>query len=310
MIFNIILVLVGFALLMFGGDKLVEGASALARKFNLSDIFIGIAVVGFGTSLPEMMAMGTAMLNGSPDLALGNILGSNVANVGLVLGVGLLMTSTASGLRQSRADYFLMLGALFLFALLFALDALSFVGGLILFAGLALYLFTSLKMISKKPAEEPEAQSESTTETPLWKSSLLVIFGLACLVFGANWLISGASAIALTLGVSERVIGITLVAVGTSLPELGAVIAAARQSKLGMVAGNIMGSNAFNALAGGGVSALLGSVPVAAFKLDIIFMFVFMALMAPLFFLGRRPYKLLGATLIILYTIYIILFVI
>lgn len=306
MLLNIVLVAIGFALLMVGGDKLVDGAASLARRFKLSDVFIGIAVIGFGTSLPEMMAMGTAMLNDSPDIALGNILGSNVANVGLVLGVGLLMTSTSSGLRQSRVDYLLMWGALAIFGVLFWLEMLSYIGAFILMVALALYLFASLKLGSLDEEEE----DTPTENLSLFKSTLLILFGLACLVFGAQWLIQGASEIALTLGVSERVIGITLVAVGTSLPELGAVIAAARQSKLKMVAGNIMGSNAFNVLAGGSVSALLGTVPVVAFKLDLMFMFIFAALMALLFFLKHRPYKLIGGILLSLYTVYVIVFVI
>lgn len=303
---NILWMLAGFTLLIIGGDKLVDGASGIARRFKMSEMFIGIAIIGFGTSMPELMATVSAMRADSPEIALGNIVGSNIANMGLILGVAMLLASGATGLRKNQRDYVFMVIALLVFSGLFMLDMLNFTGGVLLIVSLLIYLFLSLKS-AQGASVEVDAVGENIS---MMKAGILLVVGFIGLMLGANWLVSSASSVALTFGISERIIGITIIAVGSSLPELAAAIAAAKQGKLGLTAGNILGSNTFNVFAAGGASMMVDTLPTAGFGIDMLVMLGFMLLVAPIFFLQQRPYKLIGSALLLAYIGYIAVFVI
>ena len=297
--------LAGLFVLAYSGDKLVEGASALAQRLKVSDVFIGIVIIGFGTSLPEVMATVSAAWMGKNEMALGNVIGSNIANVGLILAAALLLAKSRENLKGNKRDYFTMLAAMALFTILLLIfEKLSLFSGILLLVFLAFYLFLSLKS-SKKGFEDEGDISLSMGVT------LLVLGGLIGLALGANFLINGATSIARMFGVSERVIGITLVALGTSLPELAAAVAAARKGNLGLTVGNILGSNVFNVLAAASASAVFMPLHLDGFHLDLTVMMLF-ALVTSLLFTGRIKisYSILGLTLLggyAVYTLYLIM---
>jgi len=292
----------GLWLLMRGGDWLVQGAITLAQRWGVGTLFIGIVIVGFGTSLPEMLATTSASLNGSPGLALGNIVGSNIANIGLILAVALLLMGHHT-CKDDRADWLLMLGASVIFALLvFGLGALSRPVGVGLLFMLGGYLFLSLKLAQgKKALLDDDVESMNSLRSAI----IAVLGGLVVLALGAELLVRGALVVATTLGVPEVVIGVALVAVGTSLPELAATIAAARQKQLGLVVGNVLGSNVFNVLGATGFSALVLPLPSADIRPDLLPMLIFALLPALLCWQTPLKGRLLGGLMLVGYVGYI-----
>ena len=292
----------GLAILAWSGDKLVDGASALAKRLNVSEVFIGIIIVGFGTSLPEVMATVSAARMGENEIALGNIIGSNIANVGFILAIALILTKSHKTMPKNKADYLIMMAIMCLFSLtLIIFGQANWISGLILMAGLCGYFIFALSQ--RDNGEGPPANTPENIS--LFLMGLMIIGGLIGLAFGADLLIKGATEIARTLGVTERIIGITLVAMGTSLPELAAAIAATRQGSLALSVGNILGSNAFNILAAAGISSFFTPLLMENFFSDIIIMLLFSLLLAPIF-LKKKNLNLtrLGLLLLGCYCVY------
>jgi cation:H+ antiporter len=288
--------LAGLAILAWSGDRLVAGAASLATRLQVSRLFIGIVIVGFGTSLPEVMATLSAARLGEPALALGNIVGSNIANVGLILALVLIVSTKTQPLPENRRDWFIMLLVLIGFSSLMVLQGgLGPRSGLGLLVALALYLWLSLRQ--SKNGHKPA--STGVVDLSWLLMTVFILGGLVGLALGAELLVNGATSLARLLGVSEKVIGITLVAVGTSLPELAAAIAAARQNAMALTVGNILGSNVFNVLAAAGASALLIPLPLDGFSWDLLVMLVFAVALVPLFM--RRPILSLPLTGLILF---------
>ena len=300
MLFALFYVVLGLVLLTLAGDKLVAGAAGLAARFRVSPVFIGIVIIGFGTSLPEILATASATLQGETALALGNIVGSNSANVGLILAVALLLSKQTRTMPHNGKDYGLMLIAMGFVCLILTLyGELSGLWSYILIFALFIYLYLSLKM-----GADVDAVSEAIE--PLNWLVMYIIFGLIGLVLGAQFLVSGATDLATLLGVPAKIIGITMVAIGTSLPELAATVAAVRKGQLGLTVGNILGSNVFNILGAAGVASLFAPLPFGTFKLDLIWMLAFSLLALPLFLTKRiLPLKFLGFILGFAYVIYI-----
>ena len=298
-------VIVGLILLTIGGDKLVEGAVAIARRLGLSELFIGVALVGLGTSLPEMLATVSAVTKGQDGMALGNIIGSNIANVGLIFGAGLLLASKGvSALSGEKKDYLIMLSGLLLFSfLLLSSPAIHIWQGLLMVAALIAALGYSLRNGAENFPDQAEDEGINPPKS-LVKAIAFSIVGLVALAVGAEFLVRGAVTIATTLGVPEHVIGLTLMAVGTSLPELAATIAAARQSKMTLIAGNVLGSNLFNVLGAGGIGALFGALHGSSMKWDILVMLLFSFALWPLFFKIKISPRFLAIGLLIAYTVY------
>ena len=277
----VVLVLVGFLLLIWSADLLVDNASELAGNLGISTFLVGVVIVGFGTSAPELFVSAMAALEGKGNLALGNALGSNITNIGMVLGSAALVRTLPVCRSSATIDLpiVLLTGVL---AILLILDGvLSFIDGIILLAVLVGYLVWSAKA---RPSQElspdtPETScnaSKSTAVCAAW-----TVFSILVLMAASKMLVSGAVTIAEYFGVGELIIGLTIVAIGTSLPELAAAIAAARRGVHDMIIGNIIGSNIFNTL---GVLGLTGAIQAteidtSALWRDFPVMFAFTALM-------------------------------
>lgn len=244
-------ILAGFALLIWGAHLFVLGAAATAHDLGVSHILIGVTIVGFGTSAPELLVSADASLQGSPGIAIGNALGSNIANIGLILGVTALITPlavTSSTLRREMPVLLVvtMLSLLpFLDGYFSRSEGFALLGGLIM---MLLWLVRSEKV--NKPSYEPDAfDEEIPSDMPLPKALALTAFGLLVLLGSSHMLVWGAQNIARALGVSDLVIGLTVVAIGTSLPELAASLTAAMKNQHDLAIGNVIGSNMYNLLA-------------------------------------------------------------
>ena len=256
----------GLVLLVIAGDLLVGGAVSLAYRLGISKVVIGLTVVAFGTSAPELVVGVDAALAGAPTLALGNVVGSNTANILLVMGLPALIIPFSCYNLEVRNNYFIMLVSSIIFILLCFTAPLGWWQGSLLLILLFGYLFHSYRETRKtrKLAREALEDVEGVPEKPLamWKSIVYLVGGLAGLVFGAHILVEGAVTIASDFGVPKAVIGLTIVAIGTSLPELMTVIMAAKHKHGDVAFGNVIGSNIFNLFAIMGATALTAPVPV------------------------------------------------
>ena len=279
----IVLVLAGFVLLMYSADILVDNASELGSQLGISALLIGIIVVGFGTSAPELFVSAMASLNGKGNLALGNALGSNITNIGMVLGAAALIRVLPIEQNTARRDIPLVFISGVLAVLLVLDGVLSTINGLVLLIVLISYLVWAAK---KQTPPTEESQPNDTADEPKQSKTTLILClwivgSIIALMLGSKILVSGAVTIAEYFGVGELIIGLTIVAIGTSLPELAAAIAAARKGAHAMIIGNIIGSNVFNTL---GVLALTGiikttEVDTSALWRDFPVMFAFTFLM-------------------------------
>ena len=290
MLLSILAVVVGLALLVWSSDRFVDGASAIAANLGMSPLIIGITIVGMGTSAPEMLVSGIASWQGNPSLGVGNALGSNIANIALILGVTALVAPLviSSGLIRLELPV-LMVGMLV--ALVLILDGhLSFADGSILLTllfvvmGILLYDATHAR---SSDALVAELADEVEADVPLGTAVIWFLIGLVVLLVSARMLVWGAVNVATAIGVSDLVIGLTIVAIGTSLPELAASIVSARKGESDMAVGNVIGSNLFNLF---GVMALPGliapaALPPAVLTRDYPLM---LALTAALFFMAFR----------------------
>lgn len=287
---SLVLVILGFILLVVGGEFLVRSSVALSFKFNISKMVIGMTVVSFATSAPELLVSLQAALSGSPDIAINNVVGSNIANIGLVLGITALVGAIAVDKSFYKVNWPVMM--VFSIALYYFLkndNVLSVIEGAILFIGLIVFLLTLIR--SAKKDINIEEVDDSLAIVSNFKIGLWLLIGAAALFFGSEWLVKGAKDIAISIGVSEAVIGVSLIAIGTSVPELAAsVIAAAKQEKA-ISLGNLIGSNIFNIGSVLGLTAIVKPIPVTAPQIltnDIFWMLGFSAVLIPLIFLPKK----------------------
>jgi len=253
---EILYVLGGLVGLFLGGEALLRGAVGVAQAARLSPLVIGLTVVGFGTSTPELLVSLKAALDGAPDIALGNIVGSNIANILLILGISALVWPITVADKALRRDGIVMLGAAVALFAVVAFGSLGRVTGIALVLALITYLWIALR----QPRQD--ADTAVAPDRPLWASGLWVALGLVGLMLGAKYLVDGAVIMARDFGVSEAFIGLTIVAVGTSLPELATSLVAALRKQSDIALGNIIGSNIFNILGILGVTAAI--TPIAA----------------------------------------------
>ncbi|WOI54752.1 calcium/sodium antiporter [Parvularcula sp. LCG005] len=249
---DVLFVALGLAGLVFGGDILVRGGTGLSLKFGLSPAVIGVVVLGFGTSTPELVTSLTASLSGVEGVAVGNVVGSNIANVLLILGLTAIIFPVACTRTAVHRDGFLMLVFTAVTLAAMYLGGFPRLFGALLLVGLASYLF----IVIRSGADPDDLPTEGTGD-PLLKSGLFVLGGLVLLMIAANLLVRGASSLATAWGASEALIGLTVVAVGTSLPELSASMVAAFRRQGDMAFGNIVGSNIFNIAGVLGLTALI-----------------------------------------------------
>ena len=254
---------IGLVLLFLGGEGLVRGATSIATRFGLSRLIVGLVIVGFGTSAPELLVSIQAALAGSPDISAGNVVGSNIANVLLIIGVAAAIAPLANTDPSIRRDLIVMVAASVLLEGLFLLGMIDRLGGLLLFAAFALYLTASYLIERKRQAGGPGDDPAGDPPMGTLKAALGVLIGIAMLVFGAHFLVEGATGIARDVGISEAVIGLTIVALGTSLPELATAIVASRKNEAEVVLANIVGSSIFNILCILGITALIEPITIA-----------------------------------------------
>lgn len=306
---NVLLLILGFVTLIIGGDFLVKGAVALAVRLKVSLLVIGLTVVSFATSAPELIVSIYAALNGHPDIALGNVIGSNIANISLVLGSTAIFFPMFFDRRLYRFDIPIMLIVSILFGFFLQSDSvLTFWEGLCLFIMLILFILYTLMSARNENSKSDIGGSDLS----LVKIFLFLIFGTLSLYFGTQWLVEGATGIARDVGVTERVISVSIVAFGTSVPELAASIIAALKREKGLSVGNLIGSNIFNILAVMGITSMIHPVKVSDLGLltnDFWWMIGVAFLLYPLmyFFTKKQIGRLEGFVLFILYTTYIFL---
>jgi cation:H+ antiporter len=251
---------IGLIGLFFGGEALVRGSVGIARRLAIPPLLIGLTVVGFGTSTPELLVSVDAALRGVPDIALGNIVGSNIANILLIVGISALVWPIKVMGATLRRDTAVMMAAALMLVPIFALGQMTRLSGLILFGGLVAYLVWAYLKPGEAEAEDDGLKPPASTLV----SVLWIIGGLVALMVGARFLVDGAVSIARGYGISEAFIGLTIVAVGTSLPELATSLIAAFRRQSEIAIGNIIGSNIFNVLGILGVTALIAPIPVAS----------------------------------------------
>ncbi|MDA7725547.1 calcium/sodium antiporter [Pseudomonadales bacterium] len=254
----------GFVYLLMGGDLLVRGALGLARESKIPPMIVGLTVVAMGTSAPELMVSTMSALSGFPGIAVGNVVGSNVANVLLVLGVPVLIHPIVCDQEGLGKQASLMVAVSVLFLLMCAFGSITFFGGVLLVFLLVVFLILATRGTALLPIEDAEEELERVLGLPSYKSSisLFIVLGAVMLPLGADLVVDGAAGLAAGWGVSEAVIGLSLIALGTSLPELSTTVIAALHKSSDVAIGNVIGSNMFNILAILGITALLTEIPV------------------------------------------------
>lgn len=312
LLLQIILLVVGFAMLIKGADFFVDGAAGVADKFGIPQIIIGLTIVAFGTSAPEAAVSITSALKGSASLAVGNVLGSNIMNVLLILG----LTAAIHPIKMQTSTYkielpFVMFSTVLLAVLGYVGGSIGLVDGIIFWVLLLIfmvYLFRSAKNGRTDLVDMPEEGGETAKPKPVWLLVLLIIGGGVMIVLGSNLTVDSASYIAARFGMSERLIGLTIVAFGTSLPELVTSVIAARKGNSDIAIGNIVGSNIFNILFILGTTALITEIPYAMnFNFDAIVAF---AALVILFVLVSNKDKTLkrwgGAVMLASYAAYFV----
>ena len=315
MLLNILFVLLGFVLLIKGGDWLVDGSVAIAKRAKLSPMVIGITVIGFGTSAPELFVSLQAALADSPGISIGNIVGSNIANIGLILGVTALILPCVSKAFTLKVDLPMMCAACWLLVGVGMTGTIGRLAGAIGVVTLILFISWEVRR-SRRLTKNAKSNEENIAPVmALWKAVFLALFALALLVGGANLLVNGASGIARTIGDAvgadpndmERIIGLTIVAVGTSFPELFASVIAARKGQQDMAIGNIVGSVTFNVLFAIGLPAIICPIHNSdqGFFLDYLLMGGLAILLWFFMFTRRTLERWEGAILLFLYIVYI-----
>ena len=306
-VIQLVLLALGFVLLVKGADWFVDGASKVAEKFGIPQLVIGLTIVAIGTSLPEAAVSVSAALKGSAEITIGNIVGSNILNVLLILGITSVITPIA--VQKSTVRYelpFMIAVSALLLGIGYTDKLVVRADGLILWGLLICYMAYLLHM-AKKGEDMPEETSNEDKPMPIWKMILLIVVGAGMIVLGSDVAVDAATALARIFGMSERLIGLTIVAFGTSLPELVTSATAAVKGKADIAVGNIVGSNIFNILFVVGTSALITPVAYAAnFFVDSIVCIGAAVLLWVLVVKNKRLGRLGGVCMLVCYAAYFI----
>ncbi|WP_138465311.1 calcium/sodium antiporter [Poseidonocella sp. HB161398] len=302
----------GLLILVLAGDALVKGAVNLALRLGIPALIVSLTIVAFGTSAPELLIGIQAVLDNAPGIALGNVVGSNTANVLLVLGIPALIAPIMTSECDTRKSYWGMLAASAVFIAVCFLGPITWVHGLVLLAGLVVVLWDQAREARahrKSQSEEEEEVEGADPSMPGWKVATWLVLGLIGLPVGANLLIEGSVNIARTFGISETAIGLTLIAVGTSLPELATSVMAALRRHAEVALGNVIGSNVFNLLGIIGVTSFVGKIPVDPqfLQMDLWVMLGSSVLLVPFVLMGRNLTRVAGALLVLLYAGYLVM---
>ena len=300
----------GFGLLLLGGEFLVRGSVAIALKLRISKVIIGLTLVAFATSAPELIVSIIAAMKGKSAIALGNVIGSNVANIGLILGLTALLYKMQAVRLTYRNDWLFLLGANGLLGVFLYFGGISFIQGLILVAALVVYNTLKIRSARKERAAASIGQDVDVPAMPIWQGVLLLIIGAVGLKFGAQLFVAGIATIAAQWGWSERLVAVSLVAFGTSVPELAASLMAARKGEADIAIGNVIGSNIFNILSVLGFTALIQPIELsdqALLYVDFPMSLLFTLLLIPLMGVLKsdRLDRIEGAVLLGFYIIFI-----
>jgi cation:H+ antiporter len=313
MLFTIALFIAGLVLLYLGAGWLIKGSVGLSLRFGVSKLAISLTVVAFGTSTPELVVTVLAALRGSPDIAMGNIIGSNIANIGLILGVSATVMPLLVQVSTIRRELPIAIGASIVLLALCWQPSIGMLEGGVLVGGLVGYVwFTYSSSRKESPALPPDVAGEydtgiTSTTRSTWTAIAWAIAGLALLSAGAELLVRSATAIAREADLSEKIIGLTIVAVGTSLPELATSVVAAARKEADIAVGNVVGSNVFNILGIGGAAALLQPLHgMERFIVDMLIMIAFSLLLLGMVRSGFRISRMEGGVLLAGYVGYIL----
>ena len=315
--FAVVLLVIGFVFLVKGADAFVEGCSSIAKRYHVPSLIIGMTIVAMGTSLPETAVSITASVTGNNELAVSNAVGSNIFNLMVVVGVCTLFTSVAVQMTTLKKDFPISVACAVLLLILGTIGmTLGHIDGIIfivLFALFIIYIIRSAQTSRSKNedlnVEEAEylLEAEEIQEMSVGKSLLYIILGGIAIAFGSDWVVDGSCTIAATIGVSQTVIGLTVVAFGTSLPELVTSVVAAKKGEVDMALGNVIGSNIFNILM---VLGIAGAISPVAFLMDnlidIIVLLVFSILVWIMAWTKKELNKKEGLLMLVLYAVYVV----
>lgn len=289
---SIVWVILGLILLVVGGEFLVRSSVALSFKFNISKLVIGMTVVSFATSAPELLVSLQAALDGASDIALGNVIGSNIANIGLVLGITALISPLTVDKNFYKLNWpMMMLLSVVLYFLLQSGNVLDRWEGGALMLSLIIFLVVLIRRSRREPETQIEDLDDSLKITSGFKITIWLLIGAVALYFGSEWLVFGAKEMAVSFGVSERVISVTMVAIGTSVPELAASVIAALKKEKAISLGNLIGSNIFNIASVLGLTAMVQPIAVNSPQIlsnDILWMIGFAFILIPMIFLPKK----------------------
>lgn len=300
----------GLVMLLLAGDALVKGAVNLSLRLGVPALIVSLTIVAFGTSAPELLIAISAVLEGAPGLAMGNVVGSNTANILLVLGIPALLATFHTSECDTRKTFNFMIAATLLFIALAFRGVFDLTSGLILLAALSYVLFDAFRdaRAHQNETRNGEDDVEGSDPNMSWpKITMYLALGLVGLPLGADILVDNATIIAKTYGVTDRVIGLTLVAIGTSLPELATTVMAVLRRQADVALGNVIGSNMFNLLAIIGVASIIGPIDVAPgfLKFDLWVMLAASVMLVPFVYWGRDITRIWGIVLTALYLVYL-----
>lgn len=310
MLITLLFIFAGLFVLILGGNFLVKGASKIALRFNISPLVIGVTIVAFGTSAPELLISVKSALAGSPDLAMGNVVGSNICNLALVLGLMAVISPVKVHTDSIKIDWPMTMGSSILLYFSVKGGELSSSEGIFFIVLLITYTFfivrRSRKVNYAKALEEQSNVIEDVKPGSIVNDLLFITMGCLGLYYGAEWFVGGAQELAIILGVNERVIGITVVALGTSLPELVTAVVAAFKKETDIAIGNLMGSNIFNILSILGITSIIKSIRVSEIivNVDMIWMLAITLLILPFMFYKRTVTRVEGGILLAIYLVY------
>jgi cation:H+ antiporter len=306
--------ILGLVLLIGGAELLVRGAARLAKSLGMSSLVVGLTVVAFGTSSPELAVCVRAAFMDQPGVVLGNVVGSNISNVLLVLGISALVAPLVVARQLVRLDVPIMIGVSVLFFALAADGSLTRLDGIVMFFGMVVYTAFAIRL-SRRERRRPGAEADARISSlaagkKALVDGLLIVGGLVLLVLGSRWLVQGALAIAERLGVSELIVGLTVVAVGTSLPEIATSIIAGFRGERDIAVGNVVGSNILNVLGVLGLTSLVApkgvAVPASALRFDMPVMLAAAVACLPIFYTGHRIARWEGGVFLSYYAAYVL----
>lgn len=306
MILNILLLLLSLAMLYFGAEGLVRGSSSLAIRAKVSPLVVGLTIVAFGTSSPELVVSLNATLAGQGDISIGNVVGSNIFNICVILGIAAMIQPMNVRKQLTKIDVPIMIAVAALFTVMFWHGHLSRIAGAILFIGIIAYTVFSIIYAKKEGKKDPESLEEFDefkASKSVWLDLLYIVIGLVILIIASNLLVESSVFIAKAMGISEAVIGLTIIAAGTSMPELATSIVAAIRKNPEIAIGNVVGSNIFNILSILGISSLVK--PISAPNVNYIDLLIMLSVSVLLLIMMRYKYKISRADGAFSFIIYI-----